>query len=320
MEAAGEKRVEQLKATGYPNATLYDPQGVDGTSVITVLGHGDHPEWYDLPADPQIPLSVTINKSVLKPLGLVAIFGTVAATIGHFMGYGPKEPAEVPVRQPLPTSAKLVEDTIVGGELVRHSAATRIIHWSVALTFVLAVITGLPIWTPIFGWMASLVGGLHVARWLHPWTGIAFTAASLVMFVHWVGQMRFRREDRGWFGRKMIDYFRYKGEDPNVGKYNGGQKILFWLVGLLAVLLLLSGLVLWWPELMPHALRQVSWVLHDAIFLLFVCTIIVHVYLGTAMEPGTFRSMTRGTVSKPWARLHHPRWYRDVTGDDEKRE
>jgi cytochrome b subunit of formate dehydrogenase len=25
--------------------------------------------------------------------------------------------------------------------------------------------------------------------------------------------------------------------------------------------------------------------------------------------------MTRGTVTKAWAKLHHPRWYRDVTGD-----
>ena len=23
--------------------------------------------------------------------------------------------------------------------------------------------------------------------------------------------------------------------------------------------------------------------------------------------------VSRGTVTKPWARLHHPRWYREVT-------
>jgi hypothetical protein len=61
------------------------------------------------------------------------------------------------------------EDIVVGDEIVRHRLATRVVHWVVALTFFLALFTGLPIWTPIFGWMASLFGGLHVVRWLHPW-------------------------------------------------------------------------------------------------------------------------------------------------------
>ena len=46
--------------------------------------------------------------------------------------------------------------------------------------------------------------------------------------------------------------------------------------------------------------------------------IIGHIYLGTAAEPGTLRSMIHGTVTKDWARLHHPRWYREVTGDRAK--
>jgi formate dehydrogenase subunit gamma len=51
----------------------------------------------------------------------------------------------------------------------------------------------------------------------------------------------------------------------------------------------------------------------------FVVAIVFHVYLGTAAEPGTFRSMVRGTVTRPWARLHHPRWYREVLGEDTRR-
>ena len=51
------RRVDQLKANGFAQAALYDPQGVGGTSVVTVLAHGDHPEWYGLPADPHVPLA-----------------------------------------------------------------------------------------------------------------------------------------------------------------------------------------------------------------------------------------------------------------------
>ena len=46
--------------------------------------------------------------------------------------------------------------------------------------------------------------------------------------------------------------------------------------------------------------------IHDVTFILFAVAIVFHIYLGTSAEPGTFRSMTRGTVTRKWARLHHP--------------
>jgi len=92
MVALGQSRVEQLKANGFANAVLYDPQGVGGTGVVTVLGHGDHMEWYGLPQDPHVPLGVRFWKSVLRPLGVMAIFGAVLGAIGHYMYQGPKEP------------------------------------------------------------------------------------------------------------------------------------------------------------------------------------------------------------------------------------
>ena len=85
--------------------------------------------------------------------------------------------------------------------------------------------------------------------------------------------------------------------------------------GLGALGLLLSGIVIWFPELFGQGLRELSYVVHDIAFILFFAMIIGHIYLGTAAEPGTFGSMTRGTVTKEWARLHHPKWYREVTGN-----
>jgi formate dehydrogenase iron-sulfur subunit len=93
MVAMGIKRVDQLKATGFPSAALYNPPGVGGTGVVTVLAHGDHPEWYDLPRDPHVPLLVRFWKSVLRPLGVVAIFGAVIGAFGHFTKYGRKQVA-----------------------------------------------------------------------------------------------------------------------------------------------------------------------------------------------------------------------------------
>ncbi len=90
MVALGHHRVEQLKAGGFAHASLYDPQGVGGTSVVTVLAHGDRPEWYDLPADPHVPWGVKLWKKVLRPLGAIAIFGAVVGAFGHYMNHGRK--------------------------------------------------------------------------------------------------------------------------------------------------------------------------------------------------------------------------------------
>jgi len=322
MVAAGHERVKQLQANGFPQATLYDPPGVGGTSVVTVLAHGDHPDWYGLPKDPHVPVAVRLSKSILKPLGFAGVLGMIGAVVGHYMAFGPsggaaseREITESDATAETAERARHEENVVVGDEIVRHRLSARVIHWTVALSFFVALLSGLPIWTPIFGWMAHLFGGLAVCRWLHPWAGIVFSASIAVMFVLWIGQMGFEREDRGWLRRQLQFFTGHGEEDPGVGRYNAGQKLLFYLVALLALLLLLSGVALWYPYEFSQDLRQVSWVLHDVTFLVFVATIVVHIYLGTAGEPGTFRAMTRGTVTKAWARLHHPRWYRDITGE-----
>src|ERR1700731_4876203 len=117
------------------------------------------------------------------------------------------------------------EDVVIGDEIVRHNRASRLLHWSVALTFFVCLLTGMPIWTTIFGWMAPLFGGLSVCRVIHPWAGIAFFAASILMFLQWLSDMHFEANEKGWLGPKLFAYMRYESEDSDVGKYNGGQKL-----------------------------------------------------------------------------------------------
>lgn len=313
MVALGEQRVATLKASGQTDATLYNPEGVSGTTVVTVLAHGDHPEWYGLPKDPHVPLAVMASRTLLRPIGLLAMAGSIGAVLGHYLKFGPSEPAAAPPTvQP---SVSGPEDKVVGDHIVRHNLVSRVIHWTTAISFFGALLSGMPIWTPIFGWMAALFGGLSVCRWLHPWLGIAFVASVLAMAGMWAKDMWMTRGDWGWLGPKALAYMRHNSHDPNVGKYNGGQKLFFFAVVGLALVLVVSGLVLWFPRELARPLPDVSWVVHDAGFVLFALSIVAHIYMATAALPGTFKSMTRGTVSKAWARLHHPRWYRDVTGD-----
>ena len=90
MVALGKQRVAQLQANGAKEAVLYDPQGVGGTGVVTVLAHGDHPEWYGLPRDPHVPWGVKLWKKVVRPLGGIAIIGAVIGAFGHYMNHGRK--------------------------------------------------------------------------------------------------------------------------------------------------------------------------------------------------------------------------------------
>ena len=210
--------------------------------------------------------------------------------------------------------AREKEDVVVGNEIIRHRLSSRVIHWAVADTFFACLFTGLPIWTPVFGWMATLVGGMSVCRLVHPWFGLAFALSSLVMAVHWWSEMELSKEERGWVGPKLLEYLRDATNHEKIGKYNGGQKVYFHTSGFAALGLLVSGVVLWFSTTFPAWARELAILLHNFSFILFAVSLVFHIYLATVAEPGTFNSMTRGTVSKAWARIHHPKWYRELMG------
>jgi formate dehydrogenase subunit gamma len=104
--------------------------------------------------------------------------------------------------------------------------------------------------------MASLFGGLTVCRVLHPWFGCAFFLLSLAMFFMWLHDMHLVPGERDWLGPKMLQYMRYETDDEEIGKYNGGQKLLFWAVSLGALGLLASGVLMWFPRSFPKPLME----------------------------------------------------------------
>ena len=82
--AFAQERIADLKARGYENAGLYDPQGVGGTHVMYVLHHADKPSLYaDLPEDPKISPVVSGWKGPAKEVGLVAAGVALAGAALH---------------------------------------------------------------------------------------------------------------------------------------------------------------------------------------------------------------------------------------------
>jgi len=90
MLEVAHKRVDQLKENGFAQAAVYDPPGVGGTNVVTVLAFGDRPELYGLPRNPTIPLAVRLWKGPIKAIGNLAILGGFVAAAVHFVRFGRK--------------------------------------------------------------------------------------------------------------------------------------------------------------------------------------------------------------------------------------
>ncbi|MBA1203119.1 formate dehydrogenase subunit gamma [Pseudomonas capeferrum] len=201
--------------------------------------------------------------------------------------------------------------------ILRYTANQRTNHWIVAILFVTAGLSGLALFHPALFWLSHLFGGGPWTRVLHPYLGVA-------MFVFFVGLViRFWRanfidaNDRLWLRR--IDRVMLNKEEgvPAIGKYNAGQKLLFWTLLVCMLVLLVSGIVIWRAWFSAYfgigSLRLAS-LLHAFAAFVLVLSIIVHIYAGIWIK-GSMGAMLHGWVSRAWARKHHELWYREVTGD-----
>jgi len=208
------------------------------------------------------------------------------------------------------------------GELLRHSVYTRTVHWLVAIFFILGLLSGFAMFTPwLFHWLAPVFGGGPTVRLLHPWFGLAFVIVMVLQLRGWAQSMRWRQEDRRWMGRMRQYVTNAEREEPEyVGKFNAGQKIWFWTMVWSGLVFLLTGFPLWFPEALGRTLMWICYFFHDVAALVMLGGFFVHLYEGTAAMPGTFHSMTRGTVRREWAWTHHPAWYRELTGRDPKQD
>lgn len=204
------------------------------------------------------------------------------------------------------------------GELERHPTYTRFLHWSVAIFFFAALLSGLAIYVPwTFRWLAPLFGGGAMTRFLHPWFGLGFVIVWFFQFLNWRKVMVWTDADSKWL-REIGRYAKNESrlEPEYVGFYNGGQKLQFWEIVIGGIVLLITGVLMWFPEASGRFLVAISYVFHDIFALIMLAGIFIHIYLSTFGQPGTFHAMTRGVVTRAWAWTHHPAWYREVTGRD----
>ncbi len=207
---------------------------------------------------------------------------------------------------------------VYAGELLRHRAYTRFLHWMYGIFFFLALLSGFGIYMPwIFRWFTPLFGGGAMTRLLHPWFGLGFVFFFGLQILNWSSVMKWEPSDTRWM-KRLPDYVTHRDtvEPPDVGFFNAGQKFQFWEIVAGCIAYVITGVIMWFPEIFGRVAVAVSYVIHDISALIMLAGIFVHIYLSTIGEPGTMQAMTRGTVSEPWAWTHHPAWYRAETGRD----
>ena len=202
-------------------------------------------------------------------------------------------------------------------DLQRYTASERANHWIVGICFILLALSGLAFFYPAFYPLTQLFGGGTWTRILHPYIGVVMAVFFIAMVFRFWRLNVIERRDVEWLKNvdKMVD-----GDDHNMpeqGKYNGGQKVLFWGLVLCMLLLAVSGVLMWraWL-LLPVDVVRVSSLLHAVAAVGIIGLIILHVY-AAIWTRGTIRAMMYGTVTRAWAKQHHRGWYRKVTGDND---
>ena len=202
----------------------------------------------------------------------------------------------------------------------RYNTTQRINHWITAALFTLLTLSGLSLFHPSLFFLTNLFGGGQNTRAIHPWFGVFLFASFLILFVRFVRLNLPNRDDWNW-SRRITDVMSNRHDRlPELGKYNAGQKMVFWGQSALITIMFVTGLVIWDQYFGTYTItdtKRYALAAHSLAALVAILIIIVHIYAGIWIK-GTGRAMMRGTVSGGWAYRHHRKWFRKIASDDAK--
>jgi formate dehydrogenase subunit gamma len=200
--------------------------------------------------------------------------------------------------------------------IIRYTPNERTNHWITAISFVLLALSGLAMFHPAMSWLYALLGGGQWTRILHPFIGCVMFLSFLILALRFWHHNYLDRNDIQWM--KQIDDVLANREEklPEIGKYNAGQKLLFFTMVACLILLLASGIVIWrryFSSYFPIEIIRLAAVVHAAAAFVLIVGIVVHIYAALWIK-GSIGAMTRGTVTLGWAKKHHPRWFKEIIG------
>ena len=235
------------------------------------------------------------HEVTLHRVGYVAIFGMLALLGIFFM-----------VRGRIRLAAGFS-----GHMITRFGGLDRFAHWLTAVAFIALGLSGLnltfgkSIVLPIVG-PEMFTAISQAGKFVHNYVSFAFVLGLVLMFVLWVKDNFPHPRDIIWLvkGGGIVG-----SAHPPAGRFNFGQKLIFWSVILGGAGLAWSGYMLMFPFVFADVGgMQFANVVHGLLGLVLVAIIFAHVYIGTLGMEGAFSAMGSGDVDVNWAREHHSVW------------
>lgn len=198
-----------------------------------------------------------------------------------------------------------------GQKVRRFNSFERFSHWVTAVSFVALALTGLNI---TFGKLVLLpmIGPeafsslSQAAKYVHNFVSAAFVIGLVLIVALWIKDNIPRKVDVDWVkqGGGFI-----KSKHAPSGRFNAGEKLVFWFALGAGVAVIISGYLLIFPFYVADiAGMQIAQIVHAVVAVLFVAVIIAHIYIGTLGMEGAFEAMATGEVDLNWAKEHHDLW------------
>jgi formate dehydrogenase subunit gamma len=209
-----------------------------------------------------------------------------------------------------------------GRKILRFRAIERFAHWLTAASFVVLGLTGLNITfgkvllLPVIG-PDAFSSVSQAAKYIHNFTSAAFVVGLVLIIVIFFRDNLPEKVDIDWVkqGGGFI-----KSKHAPAGRFNLGEKLVYWLSLLAGVAVSVSGFLLLFPFFGTDILdMQLAQVVHAVVAILFVALILGHIYIGTLGIEGAFEAMGTGEVDLNWAKEHHDLWLAQQLAKEEGR-
>jgi len=198
-----------------------------------------------------------------------------------------------------------------GRTIVRFNATERFVHWMTSTCFIILAISGLnitfgrPLLLPLMS-PEAFTAWSQWAKYAHNYLSFPFTLGVILIFFMWIAGNIPNRVDVEWFkrGGGIVG-----NDHPPAYRFNGGQKMIYWIVVLGGTAVAVSGYVLMFPFYGTDIHNmQLAEITHGIVAMLFIAAMLGHIYIGTIGMEGAFEAMGEGTVDLNWAKEHHSLW------------
>jgi formate dehydrogenase subunit gamma len=212
---------------------------------------------------------------------------------------------------------RLPQNEYSGRKILRFNAFERFTHWMTAACFIVLALTGLNyifgkrLLMPLIG--ADAFGTLsQFGKYAHNFLSWPFMLGILFMLAVWLKGNIPARVDWAWL--KAGGGF-FNNTHPSAGRFNAGQKVVFWIVIIGGVAMSVTGIIMLFPFSTTDINgMQLTQLIHAVIGVLFIAAILAHIYIGSLGMEGAFEAMGSGEIDLAWAREHHDLWVAEQMG------